>query len=357
MKQYSTVILGGGIAGLCAAKRLLELGENPVVIEAGHYPSHKVCGEFLSSTSLPILGKWGIRPVPIREVCVHASRNAFSMSFPEQAGSLSHMTLDVQLAKQIVEQGAILLTGTKVTEIIPAASQNKMHTLQLADGSTISTRTIMIASGRYPHPSSKSMIPAYIGFKTHFSGIKLDSTLHMFSFKGAYLGLSPVEDGKVNLACLGTMEEVRKFPTPLLFLERILACHPYLSEILASGQNLLDNWMEASIPEFGFRSTPDWTRSYWIGDAACTVPPACGNGLSMAIACGCLAAEYAVKGDADGFKKRWRNICRGQLYMGRAMHRLFLNPSAGAAAIHLCRYFPSLPRFVAANRGWGLQGL
>jgi flavin-dependent dehydrogenase len=48
------VILGGGVAGLCAARRLIELGIQPLVIEAGSYPSHKVCGEFISSSGVAL---------------------------------------------------------------------------------------------------------------------------------------------------------------------------------------------------------------------------------------------------------------------------------------------------------------
>lgn len=108
MIKYEYVILGGGLAGLCAAKRLLELGARPLVIEAGGYPSHKVCGEFLSPSSLPILKKWNIHPIPINQASLHTCSRSLKLTFSNPAGSLSHLTLDPQLAEQISQQGALL---------------------------------------------------------------------------------------------------------------------------------------------------------------------------------------------------------------------------------------------------------
>ncbi len=54
------VIIGGGVAGLCAANYLTDAGLRPLIIESGNFPSHRICGEFLSHESLPILQNWQI---------------------------------------------------------------------------------------------------------------------------------------------------------------------------------------------------------------------------------------------------------------------------------------------------------
>lgn len=356
MNHYDYVIIGGGVAGLCAAKRLLELGIYPLVIEAGSYPSHKVCGEFLSPSSLPILKKWDIHPVPITQAHLHTSTYNFRFSFSPQAGSLSHFILDSQLAKQISQQGAILLTHTKVQDLSPASFPGTSHALVLSTGEKILAKHLLIAAGRLSHSPKQAPPFRYIGLKAHFSEIKLDSNLYMFSFQGSYLGLSPIENGKANLACLANLKRVQQAPSPQHFMQSLIASHPLLHQLLSSGCNLFDNWMEAYVPEFGLRSTPNWPQTYWIGDASSTIPPACGNGLSLAIASGYLAAEFAARDDAAGFKQAWRKHCASQIRLGKRLHQIFLNPPVGSAIMRLAHRFPFLAHWMFnLTRDPGLQ--
>lgn len=340
MNQFDYVILGGGVAGLCAAKRLLELGVCPLIIEAGSYPAHKVCGEFLSPSSLPILNKWDIHPIPIYRMQLNTPSKYLQLEFPQPAGSLSHLTLDLQLANQIIQQGGMLYTQTKVLDLRPPIYERRCHELSLSSGETIKAKQLLIATGRIPGYSAQKPQIRYIGIKAHFSNLELHSTLYMFSFKGAYLGLAPVENGYANLACLAAIEQVRQFSSYQHFIQSLIDSHPLLCNLLVSGSNLFEEWMEASIPEFGLRSTPDWPHTYWIGDAAGTIPPACGNGLSLAIASGYLAAEFAIKDRSLAFKHVWQKRCIFQIKLAKGLHRLFLHPSWGSKAISLSHYFP-----------------
>lgn len=344
MNQFDYVILGGGIAGLCAAKRLLELGVRPLIIEAGSYPAHKVCGEFLSPSSMPILSQWGIQPIPIYSMQLSTASKNLRLKFPQPAGSLSHFTLDLQLANQISQQGATLYTQTKVLDFIPPICEGRCHELSLSSGQTITAKHLFIATGRIPGYTPQKPKIRYIGIKAHFSNLELHSTLYMFSFKGAYLGLAPVEKDSANLACLAAIEQVRLFSSSQHFMQSLINSHPLLCNLLASGSNLFEGWMEASVPEFGLRSTPDWPHTYWIGDAAGTIPPASGNGLSLAIASGYLAAEFAIQDRWPAFKQAWQTRCRSQIRLAKGLHRLFLNPFWGSRAIILSHYFPLIAR-------------
>lgn len=342
MKKFDYVILGGGVAGLCAAKRLLELGIQPLVIEAGGYPSHKVCGEFFSPSSLPLLHSWDIHPLPLHQMRLHTPSQTLNFTFPTPAGSLSHLTLDSQLADQISQQGASLLTHTKVQNLSPSFKLENSHILILSNGEEIEAKHLMIATGRLPGVQSQSAQARYIGFKAHFAEIELNSTLEMFSFPGAYLGLAPVEGGRTNLACLAKIEKVEQASSPEEFMQGLIEGHPVLRHLLSLSHNLFKDWMKAYVPSFGLRSPPSWPRTYWIGDAASTIPPACGNGLSLALASGYLAAEFASRDDAPGFKQIWRRRCSSQILFGKGLHHLFLHPSLGNSALHLSRWFPFL---------------
>lgn len=340
--SFEYVILGGGVAGLCAAKRLLELGIQPLVIEGGNYPSHKVCGEFISPSSLSILSKWDIHPLPIHEIQWSTPSHTLKIPLRKPAGSLSHISLDPELADQIRKQSALLWTEKKVTKITPACSEGFWHHLELSCGKNIRAKHLLIATGRLPNVLGKNHSPKYMGIKSHFSGLNLKSVLTMFSFPGAYLGIVPVENEKYNLACLAKIGWVEKFPSLKDFMSNLLRLHPSLTEIMSEGSMLFENWMEAKIPEFGNRSTPHWHQTYWIGDAAQTIPPASGNGLSLAIASGYFAAEFAARNQPMQFKEFWRKRCAQPMFFGKGLHHLFLNSTWSSLAMGLNSFLPSL---------------
>lgn len=340
--EVEIVILGGGVAGLAAARRLIELGIKPLVIEAGNYPAHKVCGEFFSPSSLPILKRWDIDLIPLRQVRLHTLTKSLPFDFPSPAGALSHISLDTELAQQIMQLGGNLLTNTKVEKFIPPSDSEGMHRLVLSSGEELFAKHLLIAAGRLSSHSNNAPTIRYAGFKTHFSGIDLDSSLQMFLFPNAYLGLVPIENGGANMACITTIENFKKASSSKQFMQTLIESHPVLRKLISAGTNLFADWLEAFIPEFGLRSPPDWPHTYWIGDAAGTIPPASGNGLSLALASGCLAAEYASRDDPIGFKYAWRKQCASKIFYGKGLHRLMLHPILGNCAIRAGRLFPSL---------------
>lgn len=348
MAEIDYVILGGGAAGLSAAMRLLELGISPYVVEGGSYPAHKVCGEFFSPSSLPILNRWNIHPLPIHQAIIHSGSHQFTFDFPSPAGSLSHLSFDPLLAECISQRGATLLTHTKVEELHPAMNNNERHRLVLSTGETLFAKHLFISTGRIPQFSVPPSPPCYMGFKAHFEGLELNSSLRMFTFPGAYLGLVPIENNHANLACLARLELVQTYPSPQQFMNALIQKHPTLCELLSSGRNLFKEWMEARVPEFGLRFTPDWPRTYFIGDAVGTIPPATGRGLSFAITSGYLSAEFAVQDNPKGFKKMWSKRCKSPLFFGKVVHHAFLNPFINAWCLRVANCSPFLAQQIYA---------
>ena len=57
---YDAIIVGGGPAGATSALLLANAGWKVAVIEKAQFPRRKVCGEFISETSWPLLAKLGV---------------------------------------------------------------------------------------------------------------------------------------------------------------------------------------------------------------------------------------------------------------------------------------------------------
>lgn len=343
------VIIGGGIAGLCAAIRLSELGEESLLIEGGAYPTHKICGEFLSPECIDYLTGWNIHPTPISQVALSTSTSRLLFSFPSPAGGMSHVKLDPALADYASARGVKIKTHTQVNAFQPKKHAKDRHLIQLSNNETIEAVNVMIAAGRFPTYSRQPPHMLYMGFKAHFDRIPLEmAMIEMFSLPGAYLGISPIEDNKFNVACIADLKKVKQ-TDPFLFIQSLISQDPCLHSLLSHGNNLFDHWMVASLPAFGIKQTPDWLDVYFIGDAAITIPPACGNGLSMAIFGGRLAAEYSVRQQFHDFKIMWIKRCSSQLFWAKALHKLMLNPSYSKPLLHLTNYFPYIGKKVFAS--------
>src|SRR5438105_3451731 len=109
-------IVGGGLAGLTLGIGLRQRGVPVAVWEAGHYPRHRVCGEFISGRGQDTIERLGLRDSFIHAGAVMARSAAF---FAKRANSpvrpltppalcLSRFTMDALLADQFQNCGGEL---------------------------------------------------------------------------------------------------------------------------------------------------------------------------------------------------------------------------------------------------------
>jgi len=330
MRKVEYCIIGGGVAGLSAANRLVDLGKQPLVIEAGDYPKDRVCGEFLSSEILPTLSQWNIHPSRmIRTVKFFGPKNAdFEFKLDSPSGSMSHVDLENHLLERAQAKKASILTNTRVLKIFPPSDQNASFEIQLSTEETILADQLLISVGKsFDQPHQRAI---YYGRKAHFQGIEMNDVLEMYLFSGGYLGICPVDSSTINVAMISTSPE--KLPSHL--------GHRF-SEI-----QLRNQWLECQLPEFGYRQLHDWTNAYFIGEAAMSIPPITGDGLSMAISSGIMAAEYSVKHDAEGFRRQSRRCYRKRIFIGRVLHHLLMNQFAAKALFALCKKIPGMAKIL-----------
>src|SRR5258707_9498814 len=102
-------IIGGGLAGLALGIGLRHRGVPVTVVEAGHYPKHRVCGEFISGRGPGVLARMGLSEL-LADAGALEGRTALFRSagmsspmrcLPAPALCLSRFDLDALLAGEV----------------------------------------------------------------------------------------------------------------------------------------------------------------------------------------------------------------------------------------------------------------
>ena len=107
----TVTIAGGGLAGLSLGIALRNHDVPVRLIEAGSYPRHRVCGEFISGVSDGELQSLGIADL-FQEAQRHrgtswheGDRELLRASLPDDARGLSRYRLDALLAQRLTALG------------------------------------------------------------------------------------------------------------------------------------------------------------------------------------------------------------------------------------------------------------
>jgi menaquinone-9 beta-reductase len=257
-------IIGGGLAGLSVGLALRRRGVPVSLFEAGDYPRHRVCGEFISGLDASTVRFLGLEEFladarPHIGVTYHLrDRPLRPFTLPAPALGISRRTLDARLAAAFVAAGGQLHTQTR-----------------LAEKETPPGR--VFAAGR------KRKGPFWVGLKVHVRHLALVNDFEVHLGERAYVGLSSVESGSVNVCGIFAQRDVPARGIDLLpsYLEA--------ADRLRSAQMDPDSFCVTAAP-LGDRGIAPCDR-IWIGDACATIPPFTGNGLAMAL----QGAEIAVE--------------------------------------------------------------
>ena len=268
-------IVGGGLAGLTFGISL-QKKEIPVAIfEAGNYPRHRVCGEFVSGRGLEILDALGLKEKFLDAGAIEARSSIFFSGnselpvrqLPSPALCLSRFVMDKLLADEFQRLGGELRTG--------ARWQN-----DFSDG-------IVRASGRQLHPVENGW--RWFGLKAHARNVSPAADLEMHVFKNGYIGICKLADAEVNVCGLfrrngsdvsqqNGFDLLRENPGTILH-ERLTRAE-------------FDEKSFCSVAGLSLKPQSASEKSeVCIGDALTMITPVTGNGMSLAFESAQLAVE------------------------------------------------------------------
>jgi menaquinone-9 beta-reductase len=271
--RKTVTIIGGGLAGLTLGLGLRREGIPVVIYEAGHYPRHKVCGEFISGAGQDVLQRLNLLDAIKRAGAFLACTGAFTLGriflpvrpLPQTGICISRFELDALLARQFSELGGDL-------------QENLRWRGQPEREGTV------IATGRRVAPVVGGW--RWFGLKIHARHAKLRADLEIHGFDNAYIGVCRVGLDRVNVCGLFRKRAEDRGP----ITHELLAGSPgsaLHSELDGADFDLKSFCSVAGLSLNACRASQ--RAECCIGDALTMVPPVTGNGMSMAFEAAAIA--------------------------------------------------------------------
>ncbi|HPI11693.1 MAG TPA: FAD-binding protein [Catalimonadaceae bacterium] len=360
-------IIGGGLAGLTAGLIANRMGHSVVLYEKKAYPFHKVCGEYLSLESEPILRWLGLPidewklPFLTQFRITHPNGKEFKARLPLGGIGISRFTLDNFLQTKLIEEGGTVLDNTRVTSLSNLG--NKHHIINdHTEFPEEEALFVFTAAGRnrpsFPELQEKGPTgKRYVGVKLHVLANIPVNQIELHHFPGGYCGISAIENGGFCLCylideeliktCRGNLEETES---------RFLHQNRVLKQYFTQFPKLTDRVSTAGV--FFSERTVHADGMLLLGDSAGMIPPLAGNGMSMAIHSAVLATnlvhrhftgslvrnEIGIRYEAD-----WKQAFSGRLRMARMLQSIMEKPGMTAFSLAAFQAFPGLFQFAVSQ--------
>jgi flavin-dependent dehydrogenase len=363
-RKEEIVIVGGGLAGASAANVLASAGRPALLIERDAEPRHKVCGEFLSIEAQTYLAHLGIDldalgASRISQLRLIQGRRMTKVRLPFVARGLSRRILDEALLQHAHSRGARIIRGRAVKSILVDPSQVR---IDVAAGGEISAATAFLATGKHDVRGMKrepgGSINDLIGFKMHYhlAGEQrqaLEGAVEVVLFSGGYAGLQLVEQNVANLCLVVSRQRFEQVCKSWdILLDRIVGGCPQLAERLQGARSLFGRPLSIFQIPYGFLHTPDPNEPqslFRLGDQVGVIPSFTGEGMSIALHSGCLAAStYLAHGGASSiFHDQVRSDIRHSIQLAAILNHTLRHAAGQRAVFHLCRIWPAAMRHAA----------
>lgn len=372
---YDALVIGGGLAGCSAALQLARDGHDVLLAEQSTYPRPKLCGEFLSPEAQSSFRRLGV----LNEVrgagaatidCTRLTASSgitTTHALPNAAHGLSRHRLDQIIFENACLAGVEGRTGSPVTSVHGSLQDGFVATL---GGDDVDARLVLGAYGRrsrldrtLDRPFFSETTP-YVAFKAHYAGTAADdlsNTIELHGAPGAYCGLSPIEENRINVCWIGRTTALNDAGGSAEgMLNAIRRQNPALDERLGALTRVSERFEAVSqvplMPKSRFADDV-----CMIGDAAGMIAPLCGDGMAMALQTADLLSPLAsdfLNGRCSAhafrttYKSAWTDTFARRMRLGRWIHEAAFRPGATWTLVQSCRLLPPLARWlIRSTRG------
>ena len=351
-------MLGGGLAGSVAALWLARAGRRVTLIEREPETRDKVCGEFLSTEALDLLGSIGIDvqelgATPITGVLLCGQRRVTKTRLPFPAMSLRRRSLDAALLQAAAAAGVSVVQGLSVEAL---AQADGLWRAGLSDGRELAAPYAVLATGKhdlrgFPRPAGPQndlvALKMYLRLQRN-QAAALEANVELLLYPGGYAGLQAV-DRMANLSCLIRREKLAQLGGWEGLLQVIAASSPHARARLDGAEPLLPKPLAVASLPYGFVRRHAPGGNLWaVGDQAAVIPSFTGDGMSIALYTGLRAAHGLLGGESsEACQATFYRGLRGQVGRATAISRALLRPSSRSLLTGLVHLWPALMRSAA----------
>lgn len=386
--NFDALVIGGGPAGATTAALLAHSGWSVALIEKKSFPRVKVCGEFLSAATYPLLAELGIAELfseqagpPVKRVGWFVANQMLTADMPVMHNSikwgraLGREHLDTALLNVARERGveiwqpwtALSIITEKNYFICQLESKEKEKTLELT------APVLIMAQGSWEKPVIKRNPIVHkpsdlLAFKTHFSHSNLDRDLmSLISFPDGYGGLVHSNDERMTLSCCIRRERLQKLRSHYTGLSAGDAVLRYIRanclgvDTSLSSAEQQDQWLAVGPISPGIRSCYQ-KDIFYVGNVAAEAHPIIAEGISMAMQSACLLAKCFIKHGKKldkehlnrvgiDYQKQWHHQFVGRIRAAALFAHLTMRPHLSSSLLPIIRRFPGILSFSAALSG------
>ena len=386
MKRFDVIVAGAGPAGASAALMLARRGFAVAVVEKQRFPRRKVCGEYISATSWPLLAEMGVRETllslagpPVRRVGLFAGNHVASAAMPaprraEPWGcAVGRDHLDDLLLSHAARAGAVVMQPCTVVDWESRGEDVVAKLRDEAGAETaIEARCIVAAQGSWERGgSSMDRISRrkeegdLLGFKAHFHGAALEAGLMpLVLFPGGYGGLVHSDAGRVSFSCCIRRDELRRCRSRHASDSAGDAVLAHVLEHVRGVREALGHavreapWLAAGPIRPGVRVRGEG-RIFRVGNAAGEAHPLVAEGISMAIQSGWLLG-HAMPRDLSTASlahasrehaRRWRRHFAARVHASAFFAAVTVSPWMGPPCAALLARAPAVLGLAARLSG------
>ena len=298
--MYDLIVIGGGPAGCSAAITAAESGARVLLLERSTFPRHKVCGEFVSAEALGLLDS--LLAGNFRSLLATAPRISRARIFADNAevpadiqppaASIARFHLDDALWSSAIQKDVDARDRHMVKSVERVPESGSGHLFEIATANErFRSRAVINATGRWSVLTSaatrrRQARERWIGIKGHFRERTPVESVDLYFFQGGYCGVQPVTmpgdaDSRVNACAMVRADMARN-------LQEVVDLHRALKERSTHWAAVTEP--VTTSPLIFHPPEPLQNDIIQVGDSATFVDPFIGDGISLALRSGRLAA-------------------------------------------------------------------